>query len=421
MGTHPIFESDFDCLTDCFAAIYPRKSKKRKMGNKKGSKKVKKEAGIQPAAKRQRVSFDDDDVRIVDIVRAEPIELDDSNDSANSDQQARNMSDDEVNVVFDDIPGPSHAFHFGQNDENTEVKAFAQTNREFTQRRQEIMANLQSSLTEMEDDYNQIAKLTETLHRDHKTKTKVKQESDELAAEIALKSAQKDILDKNLEEVSKRIETNEKTLESAQNRIKSFEVTYKKEEEGANQEEAAGKVGEYECPICKEICGNEQKHMVCITSCGHRFCKDCIDRVLAPQDHDALAGRLGRRGARFLRMRERILEEQRLGVQAARPFARRPNGADEALPDRVHHMGIRRADDPPAAGENAADAALPLERRLDEFWIPPERPIPVVRANEDGQWPPFPLPWDRRVRGDVQRRCPTCQKQFSKKHVIRLY
>ena len=47
---------------------------------------MKKEAGIQPAAKRQRVSFDDDDVRIVDIVRAEPIELDDSNDSANSDQ-----------------------------------------------------------------------------------------------------------------------------------------------------------------------------------------------------------------------------------------------------------------------------------------------------------------------------------------------
>ena len=28
------------------------------------------------------------------------------------------MSDDEVNVVFDDIPGPSHAFHF-RNDENT--------------------------------------------------------------------------------------------------------------------------------------------------------------------------------------------------------------------------------------------------------------------------------------------------------------
>ena len=37
-------------------------------------------------------------------------------------QQARNMSDDDVNVVFmreEDIPGPSHAFHFGNQDENT--------------------------------------------------------------------------------------------------------------------------------------------------------------------------------------------------------------------------------------------------------------------------------------------------------------
>ena len=42
------------------------------------------------------------------------------------------------------------------------------------------MTNLQSSLTEMEDDYNQIARLTETLHYDRQTKTKVKQESDEL-------------------------------------------------------------------------------------------------------------------------------------------------------------------------------------------------------------------------------------------------
>jgi hypothetical protein len=83
-----------------------------------------------------------------------------------------------------------------------------------------------------------------------------------------------------LEEVSKRIETNEKTLETAENRIKSFEVNYKKEEEKAANPEPAGKVGEYECPICKEVCGNEQKHMVCISNCGHRFCKDCIDRVL---------------------------------------------------------------------------------------------------------------------------------------------
>ena len=59
-------------------------------------------------------------------------------------------------------------------------KAFAQINREFSERRQEIMTNLQSSLTEMEDDYNQIARLTETLHYDRQTKTKVKQESDEL-------------------------------------------------------------------------------------------------------------------------------------------------------------------------------------------------------------------------------------------------
>jgi hypothetical protein len=38
------------------------------------------------------------------------------------------------------------------------------------------MTNLQSSLTEMEDDYNQIARLTETLYYDRQTKTKVKQE-----------------------------------------------------------------------------------------------------------------------------------------------------------------------------------------------------------------------------------------------------
>ena len=83
-----------------------------------------------------------------------------------------------------------------------------------------------------------------------------------------------------MDEVSKRIETNEKTLETAENRIKSFEVNYKKEQEKAANPEPAGKVGEYECPICKEVCGNEQKHMVCISNCGHRFCKDCIDRVL---------------------------------------------------------------------------------------------------------------------------------------------
>jgi len=97
------------------------------------------------------------------------------------------------------------------------------------------------------------------------------------AAEIAEKSAQIEILDKDLEKLSKRIETNEKTLEIEQKRIKSFEVNYK------DKEEAGGKVGEYECPICREICGNEQKQMVCITTCGHRFCKDCVDRILGTE------------------------------------------------------------------------------------------------------------------------------------------
>jgi len=61
-----------------------------------------------------------------------------------------------------------------------EVKPIALVNHEFSQRRQEIMGNLQTSLTEMEDDYNQIAQLTETLHYDRQTKTRVKQKVDEL-------------------------------------------------------------------------------------------------------------------------------------------------------------------------------------------------------------------------------------------------
>ena len=87
-----------------------------------------------------------------------------------------------------------------------------------------------------------------------------------------------------MEKVTNRIKTNEKTLEMADQRIKSFDVNYKKGEEATkNEEEAEGQVGEYECPICKEICGNEQKQMVCITNCGHRFCKNCVDRVLGTE------------------------------------------------------------------------------------------------------------------------------------------
>ncbi|CBY38026.1 unnamed protein product [Oikopleura dioica] len=388
------------------------------MGKKKATKKVKKEPEILPEPKRRRISLDDDDIQIIDFRPGEPIELDEN--SPNSDQQVGRNVDDDENLDFirdEDIPGPSHAFHF-RNEDDSENKPLAQVNREFSQRRQQIMRNLQTSLTEMEDDYNQIAQLTETLYYDRQTKAKVKQEVDELAAEIALKSAQKEILDKNLEKVSKRIETNEKTLETADQRIKSFEVNYKKEEEAANNEEAGGKVGEYECPICKEICGNEQKHMVCITTCGHRFCKDCVDRILAPNEQDA-----GRRGGRFLRMQQRLLDDANLQRRGPRQIA--------AIAAVREHIGLdfREFNPPnifpqngPAPRENinAADyAANPFQRapapregafvireagnRLDEdnFWVHPRNRDPF---NNQGQ-----------------RRCPTCQKHFSKKHVIRLY
>merc|ERR1712110_887239 len=37
MGTHPIFESDFDCLTVCFLRLYKTTKKKRKSYRKKVS------------------------------------------------------------------------------------------------------------------------------------------------------------------------------------------------------------------------------------------------------------------------------------------------------------------------------------------------------------------------------------------------
>ena len=70
---------------------------------------------------------------------------------------------------------------------------------------------------------------------------------------------------------------------NSRQRFGKSEVNYKKEEKSTNNEETGGKVGEYECQICREICGNEQKQMVCIMNCGHRFCKDCVDRVLGTE------------------------------------------------------------------------------------------------------------------------------------------
>ena len=101
-----------------------------------------------------------------------------------------------------------------------------------------------------------------------------------------MKTAQKDILDKKFESINKKIENNEKSLDSAEERIRTFEVQYKRDQ--PKPEEKPGKVGEFECPICKEICGTEEKHMVCLTNCGHRFCKDCIDRVLGTVLHDMI-------------------------------------------------------------------------------------------------------------------------------------
>lgn len=241
----------------------------------------------------------------------------------------------------------------------------------------------------MEDDYNRIAKLNETLHYDRQTKTRVKQEVDELAAEIAEKSAQKEILDKDLEKVAKRIETNEKTLETAEQRIKSFEVKYKKEEEAANnEEEAGGKVGEYECPICKEICGNEQKQMVCISTCGHRFCKDCVDRVLAPAND-----RAGRHADMRARMQRRFLAARNAELDERNELRERRR---ELIIDRERLLGIQ---------------VLGAQPEAD--LIPEEAPRDIFRNMfMENRW---------MNELNIKRRCPTCQKNFSKRNVIRLF
>jgi hypothetical protein len=134
-----------------------------------------------------------------------------------------------------EIPGPSHASH-----------------------REKIMTEVDNHLKNW---FDQIDDLTASLDKDCQKKTKL--------------SAKKEILDKNLKEVTARIHENEKKLETAKKRVTTLEASYKEEAEGK-----VTLVGEYECPICKEICGNEQKHMVCITTCGHRFCKECVDRIL---------------------------------------------------------------------------------------------------------------------------------------------
>jgi len=278
------------------------------------------------------------------------------------------------------------------------------------------MANLKNSLTEMEHDYHRVAQLTETLDYDRQIKTRVKKEVDELAAEIAAKSAQKDILDKKLEKVSKQIEANEKTLATAEQRIKSFDLNYKKEEEAANNEEAAGKVGEYECPICKEICGNEQKQMVCITTCGHRFCKDCIDRVTALNEREE-------------RLRERLRLHQGLHQRRRQPFHPGHAGLGgrgdviDLLPEGEAVPGENDIADPApqAAALPAPQApALPAPQAAA-----PQRHvfIPLLNnAHGHGLRPEDYVPryWHNNEL-HVPRRCPTCQKHFSKKHVLRLY
>jgi len=345
-----------------------------------------------PAPKRRRISMDEDDIQIVDLRPGKAIELEEN--SPNSIQHARRNMDDN-NFVFmpiEDIPGPSHAFHV-RNEDNEEVKPIARVNREFSQRRQEIMGNLQASLTKMEDDYNRIAQLTETLHNDRQTKTSVKQKVDKLAAEIAEKSAQIEILDKDLEKLSKRIETNEKTLEIEQKRIKSFEVNYK------DKEEAGGKVGEYECPICREICGNEQKQMVCITTCGHRFCKDCVDRILAPNEQD-----LRRRGVYF----RRLVDGANLQPRYPRQQVYQRAGA--AIRELVLQENENAVDD--AANPN-------LRARAPQAQAPVFRPgRDIVLRQEQNDNDNYLLDL---VNNQRKRRCPTCQKHFSKKNVIRLY
>ena len=113
-----------------------------------------------------------------------------------------------------------------------------------TSHREKLMTEVDNYL---KDWFDKIDDLTETLEKDRQ---------------------QKPCLSANLKEVTKRIHENEKKLQSAKKRVTTFEANYKKV--------AEGKVGDYVCRICKEICGNEQKHMVCITTCGHRFCKECV-------------------------------------------------------------------------------------------------------------------------------------------------
>ena len=101
-----------------------------------------------------------------------------------------------------DIPGPSRAV---------------------TTHRQKLMTNVENYLT---DCFNEIDTLTGDLGKDRQSRTEL--------------SAKKEILDKMLEDVTKRIDNNEKKLETATKRVKSFEDNYK-------NEEPVGKVGEYEC------------------------------------------------------------------------------------------------------------------------------------------------------------------------------
>ncbi|CAG5089484.1 Oidioi.mRNA.OKI2018_I69.PAR.g12232.t2.cds [Oikopleura dioica] len=358
--------------------------------------------------------------------------------------EARNdMSDEDLRD--EDMPGPSHAFNPpspADEFDNQDVKNYANIQQEFRDRRQAILNNLNSSLNEMEADYNAIAILNDELLLDRQTSQRLKRDIDELAAEIQLKSAQKDVLDKKYETINKKIETNEKSLDSAEERIRTFEVRYKRDQQ--KPDEKPGKVGEFECPICKEICGTEEKHMVCLINCGHRFCKDCIDRVLDDANNDREERRRHRINA-FLDEQQRLFNGfdgvRREAEQARQMAVELRQAADEIRRGPRQARIARRAARPygvrldvpgdpvaadaqpaPAGAEGDNNAADPL---ADNVANPPAagRQIPrLYQRHRLGRHMMIGRDWrDDNFGRFLNKRCPTCQKNFRRENVVRLF
>ncbi|CAG5089478.1 Oidioi.mRNA.OKI2018_I69.PAR.g12231.t2.cds [Oikopleura dioica] len=332
-------------------------------------------------------------------------------------------------VPNDDIPGPSNRYIPPPPSVDLENQGLNNNGNieEFRERRRAILDNVTTSLTEMENDYYTIADLNKELLLDRQARQRLKRDIDELDAEIQQKTAKKDVLDNAYKKLSKRIDENEKSLDKAHERIRTFEVCYKKVE--PKPEEKPGQVGEFECPICKEICGTEEKHMVCLSSCGHRFCKDCIDRVLddAPmngQADNALFNGAGvpdgvNRRDQLRRDAEEVRQERRRLEQEVRNAANRYLLFRQQRPAAV-------VPQPPAARAADNNAAAPVANVAvnppanppprHNLYFPPQfnqGPAHVVRARA------YDPRFNQRLYN--RKRCPTCQTDFSRNNVVRLF